>query len=166
MQNLIKKCIRTFILFITLYTILPIQTISAQDDTPEVNWFEILPKLDEEDIEIVDSKIEEIWQTWWKVRETYNETASWLTTSQQIASWIMNRNTITDYIVFIVKFLSQLWLAVWMIFIMYAWYNYMLSVFKGWQVPKSSIKNAIIWIFVVIFSYAIMRIFTSIVWLT
>lgn len=166
-KKLIKK-IWIFITFITLnVTILPLFTL-AQNEEIEVDWFNILPELSEKEITDVNQKITEIWQTWWNVWEKYNEIAnSWnFTTSQQIASWIMNRDTIMNYLVFIVKFLSQLWLVVWTWFIIYAWYKYMLSVFNGWKVPSETIKNAIIWVIIVIFSYAIMKTLTSLIWIS
>jgi hypothetical protein len=125
-----------------------------------------MPKLEPEEIEEINTKIKEIWSEGWKVWENYNKNASGMSTSKQIASWIMNRDTIMNYIVFIIKFLSQLWLLVWAWFIMYAWYKYMLTAFGQWKDANSTLKNAIIWVIIVIFSYAIMKILTSIIWLT
>jgi hypothetical protein len=132
----------------------------------DVEGFEIMPKLKPEEISEINTAIKEIWSEGWKVWENYNKNASGLTTAKQITSWIMTRNTIMNYLVFVVKFLSQLWLVVWAWFIMYAWYKYMLSVFNWWKTPSSTLKNAIIWVIIVIFSYAIMKVFTSIIWLT
>ena len=164
-KKLIKK-IWTIITFITLNTIIfPVFTL-AQNEEIKVDWFNILPELKEKEITEVDQKIAQIWQTWWKVWESYISWASELSTSQQIASWIMNRDTIMNYLVFIVQFLSQLWLVVWTLFIIYAWYKYMLSIFNGWKVPSETIKNAIIWVIIVIFSYAIMKTLTSLIWIS
>ncbi len=170
-QKILPK-IFTKILIITSFIILniiltPHNTHAWENDVP-INWFNILPELTESGTTTVNEKVNEVWQSWWKVWEKYNEIASsWtLSTSQQIASWIMNRDTIMNYLVFIVKFLSQLWLVVWFWFIMYAWYKYMLSVFDWWKTPSSTIKNAIIWIIIVIFSYAIMKTLTSIIWIS
>jgi hypothetical protein len=135
----------------------------AQNNNLAVDWFNILPELTETGISKVNESIDAIWRTGKNVWNEYNRVASWLSTSQQIASWIMNRDTIMNYLVFIVQFLSQLWLVVWFGFIMYAWYKYMLSVFSWWKTPSSAIKNAIIWIIIVIFSYAIMKTLTSII---
>lgn len=165
-KNLLIWAIATSIFVMSLIFIPTITT--ADSNELEVDWFEIMPKLEPDEIADVNTKIKQIWEAPGKVREKYNETAnsSGFTTSKQIASWIMNRDTIMNYIVFIVKFLSQLWLLVWAWFIMYAWYKYMLSVFNWWKTGSSTLKNAIIWVIIVIFSYAIMRIFTSIIWLT
>ena len=139
---------------------------AAGESDLNVDGFSIMPELDNTEKKNINDKIVEIWQTWWWVRDKYNETASKLETSEQIASWIMNRDTIMNYLVFIVKFLSQLWIAVGVIFIMYAGYKYMISVFSWWKTPSSTVKNAIIWVIIVIFSYAIMKTLTSLIWLS
>ena len=139
---------------------------NANDEELDVEGFEIMPKLTWWQIDKENQAISGISSAAWEVRNRYNEEAKNLKTSEQIASWIMNRNTIMNYLVFVVKFLSQLWLLVWAWFIMYAWYKYMLSVFSWWKTPSSTLKNAIIWVVIVIFSYAIMKILTSIIWLT
>ena len=164
-----KKFLRNIrlILFISFFAVLlaPNNICLAQDDLT-VNGFDIIPELNEEEIGEINEKIKRIWSEWWHVWDHYNDEASQLSTSKQIASWIMNRDTIMNYLIFVVQFLSQLWLVVWAVFIIYAWYNYMLSVFKWWQTPTTTIKNAILWVLVVIFSYAIMRVLTSLIWLT
>lgn len=168
LTNLLKNFTKFWIniLIITCCTLLFTNNIYAQSNDLEVDWFNILPELTEEDISDINNKIKTIWNTWWRVWEAYNNAASGMSTAKQISSWIMNWDTIMNYLVFIVKFLSQLWLVVGTWFIMYAWYKYMLSVFEWWKTPSETIKNAIIWVIIVIFSYAIMRILTSIIWLT
>lgn len=136
--------------------------VNAQD----IKGIQIIPELEGDDLTQVQEAIDEIGKTWWQVMDTYREKAANLTTEQQLASWIMDWDTIVNYLVYVVKFLSQLWLVVWVVFIMYAWYKYMVSVFTGWKTPTSTIKNAIIWVIIVIFSYAIMRILTSLVGLS
>lgn len=168
-----RKKICVLIVFIASFSIFYIP-VNAQWAVPspegkndlEVDWFNILPELDDSQIQTIDKKIEEIGKKWWEVTKYYNQTADELDTSEQIASWIMNRNTIIDYLKYLVKFLSQLGLVVWTGFIMYAWYKYMVSVFNGWKLPKETIKNAIIWVIIVVFSYAIMKTLTSLVWIT
>jgi len=160
-QKIFKKIRITFLLSICI--ILFPNNVHAQDD---LEWFNILPELSDEAIDDINEQIYKIWYEWGHVWENYNDTASKIETSKQVASWIMNWNTIMNYLVFIVKFLSQLWLVVWFWFIMYAWYKYMLSVFEWGKTPTSTIKNAIIWIIIVIFSYAIMRTLTSIIWIS
>ena len=163
-----KKLIKKIWIIIT-FIILTINTpfiVSAADDDLEVDWFNILPELTEKEISNVNEKITAIWKTGWNVWKTYNDAASSMSTSEQIASWIMNRDTIMNYLVFVVKFLSQLGLVVGTWFIMYAGYKYMLSVFSGGKTPSETIKNAIIWVIIVIFSYAIMKTLTSLIWIS
>ena len=164
-KNLLKKIWLIMMAIFTISLMLPLNTYADENDL-EVDGFNIMPELTGWQIDKIDQAIVEIWSTWWKVMEKYKQTAEGLKTSEQIASWIMTRNTIMDYLVFVVQFLSQLWLVVWAIFIMYAWYKYMISVFNNSKIPSETIKNAIIWVIIVIFSYAIMRILTSFIWLT
>ena len=138
----------------------------------DVDWFNIIPKISEGNISKINTEINDIWSAWWYVWENYNEAADRMWESghveEQIASWIMNWDTILNYLVFVVKFLSQLWLLVWVMFIMYAWYKYMVSVFVEWKTngAPSTLKNAIIWVIIVIFSYAIMKTLTSFIWIS
>lgn len=164
-KKLIKK--------IWIFMIFPILTIVnipclifANGEDIEVDWFNIIPELEPGELEDINKKIDNIWKTWWHVWEEYNKAASGMSTSKQLASWIMTRDTIMEYIVFVVKFLSQLWLLVWTWFIMYAWYKYMVSVFNWWKTPSSTLENAIIWVIIVIFSYAIMKTLTSLIWIS
>ena len=167
MKKKLLTCIIKLSIFFVSLSFIPLFANAADSDL-EVDWFEIMPKLKPEDVTTVNEKIKEIWSVGWEVRERYNETAESedFKTSHQIASWIMNRDTLMNYLVFIVQFLSQLWILVWAIFIMYAGYKYMLSVVNKWKVSSSTLRNAIIWIIIVIFSYAIMKILTSIIWLS
>ena len=153
------------IALICLFAIILVPITHAQGDL-EVEWFNIMPELEEAEISKIDEEIKDIWSEWWKVNEKYYQASLDLSTSQQVAWWIMNRDTIMNYLVFIVQFLSQLWLVVWGLFIMYAWYKYVWSVFNWWKVPSETVKNAIVWILIVIFSYAIMKILTSFIWLS
>lgn len=152
-----------FCLFSIIYV--PNNTFAEDPENDlDVDWFYIIKEV--EDIGKLDDAIKKVWATWWKVMETYNATASSLKTSEQIATWIMNRDTLINYLVYIVQFASQLWLLIWWWFIMYAWYKYMLSVFDWWKAPSSTIKNAIIGVIIVIFSYAIMKTLTSLIWIS
>lgn len=164
-KNLLKNVTKIWIaiLFIIFSITLIPHNIYAEENDLKVEWFNIMPELTEKEIESGNAAVITIWQSWWEVRKNYNKAASGLSTSQQIATWIMNWDTIMNYLVFIVQFLSQLWLFVGFWFIMYAGYTYMLSVFNWKQAKSSTITNAIIWIAIVIFSYAIMRILTSII---
>ena len=163
-RKIIKKIWILIALGIFSLFILPNITNAGDDEIP-IDGFNIIPELESWEVEEIWRNVEEIWKNPWKVWDKYNEIAASdnFTTSQQLSSWIMNRDTILNYLTFIIKFLSQLWLLVWTIFIMIAWYKYVVSLFNWWKVPSESVKNAIIWIIIVIFSYAIMRILTSFV---
>ena len=134
----------------------------------DVDGFNIIPELTEQEIKESNDNIRKVWSKWWEVWVKYNDIAdkTQKKPAQQLASGIMNRDTIMNYLVYVVQFISQLWLFVWAIFIIYAWYKYMLSVFNWWKTPSSTVTNDIIWVTIVIFSYAIMRILTSLIWLT
>ena len=157
MKKMDLKCFWLFALSCLSSFLLFQNTTYAQD----VDWFKIIPEI--KDAWAINTKIEEIWSKWWKVREKYTTAADQMEPEEQIVSWIMNWDTILNYLVFVVKFLSQLWLLVWTMFIMFAWYKYMVSVFADWKTNNASgmIKNAIIWVIIVIFSYAIMKTLTS-----
>lgn len=163
-KNLLTWTIK-LLAIVTSFIFFPVIT-NANNEKLDVDGFEIMPKLESEEVTKINNAIKEIWSEGWKVWENYNKNASGMTTTEQVTSGIMTRDTIMNYLIFVVQFLSQLWLLVWAWFIMFAWYKYMLSVFNWWKTPSSTIKNAIIWVIIVIFSYAIMRILTSIIWLT
>ena len=125
----------------------------------------IMEDLTESEVAEAEKAIEEIWAEPWNAMNKYRDIADgwngrlWM----QILTWIMNWNTIPNYLVFVVQFLSDLWLVVGVLFIMYAWYKYMISVINGWKVPNETVKNAIIWVVIVIFSYAILKTLTSLI---
>ena len=135
-----------------------------QESDLKVNWFNIMPEVEDE--AKLNAQIKAVWSEWWYVWDHYNDEVTRMSTSEQVASWIMNWDTIYNYLVFVVQFLSQLWLVVWVVFIMYAGYMYMVSVFKWWKTPTETVKNAIIWVIIVIFSYAIMKTLTSFIGLS
>lgn len=147
--NYIKGIILWTCLFITLFS------VKAQEIT-------IVPELNEKENEHVESRIKNIW-SWWNVWKNYRLAVKDLSLSERWAGWIIGRNDIPIFLTLVVGFLSQIWLIVWVIFIMYAWYKYMVSVFNGWKIPTETIKNAIIWVIIIIFSYAIMKTLTSLV---
>ncbi len=100
---------------------------------------------------------------WGTAIERYNEIASGYEKKWDIAkamqTWIMGRDTLIQYVVYIMKFLSQLGLLIWWIMILYAGYQYATTIF-GYGSPsnaKNAIKNAIVWVIVIIASYAILK---------
>lgn len=105
--------------------------------------------------------------SWGTAIERYTEKAKEIEKEENIGrafqTWIMGRNTLIQYVVYLMKFLSQLGLLIWGIMILYAGYLYATTIF-GMGDPskaKSAIKNAIIWVIVVVASYAILRGLTS-----
>ncbi|MEI7562312.1 MAG: hypothetical protein WCJ39_00930 [bacterium] len=81
---------------------------------------------------------------------------------EQMASGVMTRNTLLDYIVYVVSFLSQIGLLIGGIMIIYAGYLYATEIFGGKPAEgKKAITNAIIGVLVISFSYAIMKLLTS-----
>ncbi len=125
--------------------------------------FEIIPQATDD----VSSDVKNIWEEWGKVRENYNKKAEDYQTKWAIwnamASWVFTRSTIIDYIVYLIRFLSQLGLLIWAVMIIYAWYIYASSAFTGKDASwgKKAITNAIIWVLIITFSYAIMKLITS-----
>ena len=163
-----KKALKRFIIITALsaFCIISYSNITNAASNLKVKWFNIMPEISAEDTARLNAEITDIGSVGWHVWENYNDAAGRIPTDSQVASWIMNRDTIMNYLVFIVQFLSQLGLVVWAAFIMYAGYKYIVSLFEWWKVPSATVKNAIIWILVVIFSYAIMKILTSFIWLS
>jgi len=73
----------------------------------------------------------------------------------------MNRNTLIDYFVYVVRFMSQMALLIGACMIIYAGYKYAMASFGDETGSgNEAIKNAVIGILVVIFAYAIIRILT------
>ncbi len=125
--------------------------------------FEIIPS-SEVSNEKVMKDVKELADSPGSVRDKYKEKASddkrglW----EKLASWIMTRDTLLDYVVYLIKFLSQLWLVVWAVMFIYAWYMYATDI-MWWDASKwkDAMKYAIIGVVVLSFSYAIMKILTN-----
>lgn len=135
--------------------------VDESDDGQQVQ-LEILPKA-ESDLWAIHQSI--INGSGKHVRDIYNEKANGELAGadkvdEQLATWIMTRDTILDYAVLLLRFLSQVGLMIGGIMIVYAGYRYILNVLEAAEPDPSLIKNAIIGIMVIIFSYAIMRILT------
>lgn len=129
----------------------------------ETNNFEIIPESANPDQ--VESVVTDIGKDGGKVREKYNSWAQTLSNNlgDQLASGVMTRTTLLDYIVYLVKFISQIGIVIGVVMIIYAGYLYATSVFSWGNTGKwkSAIINAIVWVLVIAFSYAIMKILTS-----
>jgi hypothetical protein len=138
----------------------------ANADNLDVDWLAISQKLTTWQIEHTNRRINLLWSNPGQFWKNYHKAHGDLSFRERVFWWILEIDDLLNYMVFIVKFLSQLWMLIWVIFIMYAWYKYMLTVFGQWKDASSTLKNAIIWVIIIIFSYAIMKILTSIIWLT
>ena len=129
----------------------------------ETNDFEIVPE--SANPQQVETVVEDIGDEGGKVRDKYNDGAQTLSGNlwDQLASGVMTRNTLLDYIVYIVKFLSQIGILIGVVMIIYAGYLYAISFADAGNMGKGkkAIINAIIWVLVIAFSYAIMKILTS-----
>lgn len=150
MKRIIKLIIAT-ISIICLWANLSFAQNSTQSDIsiiPEGGWNRAA------------EAVNEVW-VWWQVRKNYrkivdaNELSLW----DQFASWIMSRNTILDYIVYLVKFLSWLTLLVWAVAIIYLWYKKIALQYFSKQPP--AFVMVIVWVLIVTFAYAIVKLLRS-----
>lgn len=99
--------------------------------------------------------------TWGKVWFNYrNKVKEWsLSLWDQFSSWIMSRDTILDYCVYLAKFLWQVALLIWALAIIFLWYQKIAgSIFT--DKPKG-LTMVVIWILVVIFAYVIVKLIWS-----
>lgn len=144
-----------------LFWLLILPTLSFAQ-TP--NDFEIIPKATSG--WAVTEAVEAVGSSGGNVRDTYNQKAAELAkkgVGDQIASGIMTRDTLLNYIVYLVRFLSQIGIVIGVLMIIYAGYLYASSIFSPGNMSKgkSAITNAIIGVLVIAFSYAIMKLLTS-----
>ena len=136
--------------------------VDESDDGQQVQ-LEILPKA-ESDLWAIHQSI--INGSGKHVRDIYNEKANGELAGadkvdEQLATWIMTRDTILDYAVLLLRFLSQVGLMIGGIMIVFTGYTYIMNVLSSEETPKPElITRAITGILVIIFSYAIMRILT------
>ena len=122
---------------------------------------DIMPHLNEQESQQVGDAHEQIIHGTWTVRDNYTKFGKQFNTNQQIVSGIMTRDTLLNYGILVLKRLSQAGIAMGSLMLIYVGYQYILSVITGKeQVNRSLIRNAMIGILVIIFSYAIMRILT------
>lgn len=130
-----------------------------------------------------ESSQEELWtlvdQIWWKaptwndpvlvtgstVRERYNQAAVITDRSigNQLSTGVLTRDSILDIVAYAVRKLSELALLIGWLMIIYAGYQYAMSAREWWSAGagQAAIKNAIIGILVIIFSYSIIRIISG-----
>lgn len=110
--------------------------------------------------------IKNIWTietSWGTVLDRYNNAASWLQQKGDIGAafetWVFNRNIIISYIAYLLRFISQIGLLIGAIMILYAGYQYAGYIFGFWDPNKAkeTIKRAIQWVLILVFSFAIWR---------
>ncbi|MDD3263234.1 MAG: hypothetical protein PHR61_05355 [Candidatus Absconditabacteria bacterium] len=117
----------------------------------------------------VSSGVKNIGSEGGKVWDKYNEKAAELQKDgdlgAQMASGVFTWDTLLDYLAYLIKFLSEVGIFVGACFIVYAGYLYATSIFNSDSGATSkgntSIKNAIIGVIVITFSYAIMKAITA-----
>jgi len=112
--------------------------------------------------------VQAVWKDPSKVWKNYNEQSENMKDDvwTAFASWIFNWDTIYNFLAYIAKLLSWIGLVIWAGMIIYAWYKYAMWVFtadasKWW---KDAVKQAIYWVLIIIFSYAIMKILLWMFW--
>jgi len=156
MKKLVLWLITCLVININILSVIP---VFAQNAEPNPTSLEIVPKVDQWTLWTINTEVQQ--SNGEHVRDTYNKKADTLSTSEQIASGVMTWNTILNYGVYLLKFLSQAWLLVGALMFIYTGYKYIMSVITGDGEPsKNNIKYAIYGILIIIFSYAIMRILT------
>lgn len=147
-------------------------TVFAQTISELPNYsassFELVPKVDKQVItdtyeDLVKDNNGNRRQFW----EAYNKKALELGNStngvgKQIATWVMNWDTIIAYSAIIIEFISNLGLVVGAWFIVWSWYQYAMSSFGQKEDWGKAIKNALIGIAVIATSYGIFRLLTRI----
>ncbi len=157
------------ILFVNIFSTL----IFAQQD------FEIIPEWSDPNALNWKSKetdlwnvVKEVWtrRDWSKetVWDRYNKKADSMKndTWNQMATWIMNWDTILNYIKYLWNFLTTVWIviAAWMF--IYAGYLYAMNIYQSDWTTKwnKAIHWAIVWLLIIVFSFAIVKLLINMFW--
>lgn len=142
--------------------------ILANQTSAQDNDFAIIPEAANE-ADVINA-VNSVSRSGWKVIENYKDAAYWaknpdwtrawseLWLWEQLASWIMTRDTLLDYVTYIVRFLLQLWLFVWAIVMIYIWYQ-KITEFRDFKWGK--LAKVVIWLAVLTFAYVIIKTITS-----
>ena len=139
-------------LLITMVFVSLWATVSAQN-------LEIIPEVKATGMQTVVTDVNKV-ATPGKVWDNYdNVVAQKRDLSVQLASGIMDWQTILDYAARFIRYLSEIGIFVWAVFIVYAGYIYATAIFQNGKVDKgnTAIKNAILGVVIITFSYAIMK---------
>lgn len=172
MYRIIHICILLVFCVIQLSWLIGI-TVAADStkisDLPNytASSFELTPKVDSDTLQKTYdelSKSDTSHQFWdkynKKAKEFGDDKTKWL--AKQVATGVMNRDTIIAYSSVIIEFISNLWLVVGAGFIIWSGYQYAMSAFWTKEDKGSAIKNAFIGIAVIATSYGIFRLLTKI----
>ena len=153
---------KKFLLLAIVFTLSSLSlTTNATQHTS--NYLHIIPETETDND--YDDKAASIVKLVWdddgrSVNDRYNEQAKDILDDWDIwlafETGVMNWDILLSYVAYVIRFINQLWILIWSIMILYAGYQYATSIF-WWNVSnwKTAIKNAIIWIIVIVFSYAI-----------
>lgn len=135
----------------------PLYSFAVQND------FSIVPETQdgtnvEQDVEDVSKAGGSVWDVLNYKAQNYEEKGD---LGAQFASGAFTWNTLLNYVVYLVRFLSQLALVIGAGMIIVAGYKYAAAAFTGKEAGSGDVKNAIIGVLIVIFSYALIRILTE-----
>ncbi len=142
--------------------------ILANQTSAQDNDFAIIPQAASGG-KVIDA-VNSVARSGWNVIENYKDQAYWIKNPDwtrqwsdmslwdQLASWIMTRDTLLDYVTYIVRFLLQLWLFVWAVVMIYIWYQ-KITEFRDFKWGK--LGKVVIWIAILTFAYVIIKTITS-----
>ncbi len=155
---------KKFLLLAIVFTLSSLSlTTNATQHTS--NYLHIIPETETDND--YDDKAASIVKLVWdddgrSVNDRYNEQAKDILDDWDIwlafETGVMNWDILLSYVAYVIRFINQLWILIWSIMILYAGYQFATSIF-WWNVSnwKTAIKNAIIWIIVIVFSFAIWK---------
>jgi len=148
-------------ILLCLTSIITIAHTYAQGN-PANNFF-IIPEVTSggqvaRDVEDVGSKAGNVTNRYREISEMTGRSVG-----DQLASGIMSRDTLLDYLVYLIRFVSQLGILIGAIRIILAWYKYAVAVFNGANAEgaNDNIKSAITGVAIIALSYGFMKILTN-----
>ena len=109
--------------------------------------------------------IKNIWdiEKWGTVLERYSGAAAKFEEKWDLGAafetGVFSWNIVISYLVYLLRFISQLGLLIWAVMILYAGYQYATFIFGFWDPSKAktTINRAIQWVLILVFSFAIWR---------
>ena len=143
--------------------------VSAQSNLPDykANSFQVVWEVDKSVISTTydeltsSSNNKSFWEAYNKKAESFwSSTNEWL--AKQMATGVMNWDTIIAYSASIITFISNLWLVAGAWFIIVSWYQYAMSIFGSKPDKWAAIKNAFIGIAVISMSYGLFRLLANV----